>query len=134
MSKKPKVNLEFGHVFCPEHGEPLRQDWPKGYGQASVALWGIFVELDEVAAYTRADAHNLEEAVIEFGPLCCAVSSEKLLSVYKRIGIGSFATCDSCGNLRNGTPYRMKEPGGVRTFDHVCFECVVRKMKPEPPV
>lgn len=134
MSDKPKLDLAFGHVFCAEHGEPLRAAWPKGYVEASIALLGIFTALDDVIAYTRADAHNLQEAVAEFGPMCCAVGAEKLVSVYKRIGIGSFDTCDSCGNLRKGTPYRIKEPGGVRTFDHVCFECVVRRMKPEPPV
>jgi hypothetical protein len=134
VSEKPKVNLEFNQVFCPWHGEPLRADWPRGYGQASVALFGVFAELDEVLEYTRADAHNLNEALAEFGPMCCAVGAEKMLSIYKRIGIGDFGTCDSCGNLRKGTPYRMKEPGGVRSFEHVCFECVVRRMKPEPPV
>lgn len=134
MTDEPALKLEVLDVLCPRHGEPFRADWPHGYAQASTSLLKIFSGSMEVMSYTRGDLHNLTEAVAEFGPLCCFAGDGKMVSIYKRTGIGTMALCQVCRAPRRGTPYRVQEKEGVRTLKHVCFECVAASFSIPPPV
>lgn len=121
----PKVQLEVTDVICSLHGEPFREDWPKGYGLASVKLFEEFAQLADVHAYTGGKAEKLPAAVAEFGPLCCAVGRNIMKKVYLNSGIEQFGKCRVCGAVEKGAAIRVREEDEVRMIEHVCFNCVL---------
>ena len=38
--------------------------------------------------------------------------------------------CHNCGQVAPGTPYSTSGPAGVSTALHICFECVLDRMRP----
>lgn len=125
MSKYPSIQVEFKDAFCARHGEPFRSGWPAGIGFAVPTLTTIFSELERIEHYSQGSAAKFQAAVVEFGPMCCAVEEKPLIAIYKRSSIGRLAICERCGEGRQGTPYRMRDGNEVLLLKHLCFECVV---------
>lgn len=131
---KSKVQLEHRDALCVWHGEPLREEWPKGYEIIVPTLFGFFAELPDIVDYTQGSAERLQAAVAEFGPMCCAVSAEKMLAAYREARIGKVGICERCNVGRLGTAFRTKQGKEVKTWRHLCLDCVVSRFMVGPPV
>jgi hypothetical protein len=134
MADTPKVELPPGAVCCPVHLEPFRAKWPAGYPIAVVRLFeaatATSTELQEAAG---GDAHRLNAAIAEFGPLCRLVTAEQRLAIYKDAArtpgteFGENGMCSACGKWKLGAPFSGTRPRGPVVTAHICFECVSRR-------
>lgn len=133
------LEMTFERLFCSRHGEPFRADWPKGYAAAFVAMMEMMFKDEGVlkaAAAKGVDEDGnakveLLPAVLDELPLCCRLGNRKLLQVYlqahKTAGLGAKTRCEVCGRLRQpGTKYTTAS----ESVGHVCFACVLTRMKP----
>ena len=83
----PVIELDFWRDLCPRHLEPFRRHWPQGAMMFLVLVWSAFVRLPEVQSFATspgeklADARLLPDAMIEFGPLCCAIDHQLLREI-----------------------------------------------------
>ncbi len=122
---KPTLELDSNMVFCSLHGEPLRRDWPRGYGTFTVTLFqevandaGFLEELD-------GDTSKIRTALAK-KPLCCRASKHALLAAYSQSGLGRRKICEACGQSAMGAPFSaMNDRAKLVKYQHVCFRCVV---------
>lgn len=129
---KPSLEITPERVICSLHGEPFREQWPKGYSEMVVAAIDHVLDSDGF----RGDAKNLcaegvekpgvreMTAALDLLPVCCRLTSDQLLKAYKAAKIGRTKRCKLCGKKREGTHFRTT----TVEFRHVCFICVVGRL------
>lgn len=67
---EPLVMLDWKVMFCPEHLEPYRADWPKGYPLAMVAMFQAAASDDRISVLCGGDPQRLNSVLREHAPLC----------------------------------------------------------------
>jgi hypothetical protein len=135
VSQTPQLDLKLPQsALCSRHGEPFRKAWPTGYAQ--IAILAIeFIQTDEdLAAEAGADVTRIP-ALLLARPVCERVAAGRIRQAYVDAKIGVEGTCVVCGRERLGTEYQRSVPGrfGARkvvTDRHVCFDCVLERMRP----
>ena len=132
MTETP-VPLDFDHFLCAMHGEPFRKQWPFGYPTLATIGLEIILEKEEVQKKCKGDPAKLPR-VLKRKPVCCRLSKSELFGLYLQSGIGKYAPCPVCEKVNKGEQYIMRYPTGkVMHFPHVCFECVITKVKSWSP-
>ena len=139
------IDLLFGRVWCPRHGEPFRAKWPLG---APVFAIMAVADLLEHSASFQAEIRRAEdeqrltfpravEAALDQKPACCRFNKNALLALYLKAGVEGrkepVFTRGSCFNCKRGAvggPYRIQSGSVVVPIPHVCLRCVVFHMKP----
>jgi hypothetical protein len=127
--EKPQVDLTMERVCCSRHGEPFRAQWPKGWGVFTVALFRSLMGSDAFANEIQREVSRVNEA-LDHKPLCERATAEQLLDAYTQSGVGTVARCENCHRERLGTPYSTSSPSGIRKAKHLCFDCVLHRMRP----
>lgn len=118
------LDLTTERLFCARHLGPLRADWPRGYTEAAAEVSTAALEdlgdmpIDEI------------ESLFDHRPACERIARTRLIQAYLLSGLGSKRRCDLCRETSAGTPYTVMTPSGLRTFDHLCFSCVVYRLTP----
>jgi hypothetical protein len=149
MSEKPFnpadcIQIEHRRIVCAKHGEPFRAAWPRGWQIFSLQILQPLLTSDEfhadvMAIFKRdfpdapqgADAEwkrSIETALDQI-PACCRTGPKQLLQAYHDARIGHLRRCSLCGETRRGTRFKFTTPHGVQDVDHVCFNCVVYRLK-----
>lgn len=123
------IELSIEHVFCPRHGEPFRGHWPRGYTTASMALLSDLLNNPTFETLTDGPIEAIND-LLEQRPICERVSQTSLMAAYISSGIGRERRCELCGERELGAAYSMNRPGGVLSYRHVCFRCVVYRLNP----
>jgi hypothetical protein len=145
-SPNPQLNLDpIGHFLCLKHGEPFRKEWPSGIAQILILGldWiggkmepepeGFQAYLDELKAVEQRlniDSAQAIPIVLKEKSVCCRVSEERLLEMYRAADVGKWAICERCGKAAFGFFYRVnmnppwKRKSNVRQFEHLCFGCM----------
>ena len=143
----PTIRLERERVLCIRHGEPFREQWPKGFPIMSLRLfehtWGMKGD-EKLHEKLIAEARRLVpiaedakvgldgmHAVMDAKPLCCRIEPALLEKLYVESGIGVIERCLNCRQRKLGTPFCTSKHGRLR---HICFNCVVFKMRPDPGI
>jgi len=70
---------QYDVVWCPEHLEPYREQWPLGAPTATVYLVELCAE--RVGAD---DDYVLLSRLVELSPLCCFVDALALKGIYSK--------------------------------------------------
>lgn len=130
-------------MFCAIHGEPFREEWPRGgmlfQLKAIEALFAMDALWEEIRAHTGRDpgpsSKEEIEAALDRKPVCCRLSGDTLLETYRwqhaQGGIGRKGFCSGCGAFGLGASYRFVHSGGaIKTLPHVCFACVAKRIVP----
>jgi hypothetical protein len=127
---QPTINMEFHRCFCAVHGEPFREQWPKGYVSFVLPAMQAVLEQEGFRAYAGGDVEKINE-LLDQRPVCCRLSPDRLCQAYVESGVGVQGKCVCCGNRGPGTPYSMATfPGGpAERHKHVCFLCVVHRIR-----
>lgn len=131
---QPFAELSFNRMFCSLHGEPFREQWPRG---------AILFQLKGLQAVLEKDGDDLKglvaivkapedpntrglELLLDRKPVCCRLPRDRLLALYTETGIGKKARCVSCHRKQLGTSLRSRQSDeSVITIPHVCFSCLV---------
>lgn len=117
------IDLSFERTVCARHGEPFRINWPAGFMVFGLTVFEAFVK--------QPAAQDIDiQAAIDARPLCELVNTFDLMHAYQRSDIGVQGECALCGVERAGTPYNTQLGGKVKTYAHLCFECVVYHLTP----
>lgn len=126
MTSAPRIELELDQVVCYRHGEPFRENWPRGFPSFSVKLLEIALKDDAMIQELGGDLGKVREACKRL-PLCERVPPSVLLHLYHEVEIGKRARCVHCREIREGTPYNVtnRETGQIEQQGHLCFYCVV---------
>ena len=128
---KPTVVMEFDRACCLQHGEVFRAGWPSGY--PSFVLLGVdrLMKSEFFAEECGGKIENANSKLDE-KPLCCRLAPDELEQLYNdadaKIKYAKLESCQGCGCIGYGVPYRTAN----RAFDHLCFHCIVHRLKPEP--
>ena len=128
--------------MCAQHGEPFRDEWPKG---ALLFMVYGFQKLMEIPATQEVcnDEDKLIfkaklEAYLDNKPLCCRLDSLVLLGLYaqihEEIGLWKHAKCQNCGTMQLGSTYQVlaeKRWGKSKVikYHHICFNCIIHPPK-----
>ncbi len=125
------IDLTFERVHCSRHGEPLRSQWPTGYAVMMIKLFEAVFRDQATLADNKRDEDDRTDPekmhdLLDDTPMCCRVSDAKLLEIYTDAGFGVVAKCKVCRRKRIGSSYTTS----IKTFTHLCFECVTHRMKP----
>ena len=124
------IDLDYTQVFCPRHGQPFREDWPKGYIVASLELLKEVMNSETFQKLTDGQV-SMINSLLRARPLCERVSAATLLRVYIVAGIGRERRCELCRDRGLGTSFNMGRPNGqVVSYRHVCFNCVIYRLQP----
>ena len=133
LVSNPQIELTPERCFCALHGEPYRADWPSGAPIAMIRLFEVVLESREIRRRRFAGELVDDDAltamvaeVLDETPACCRISPATLRSIYVDSGVGVKASCEACGKLELGTPFRTAQG----QFGHVCFDCVLFEMVP----
>ena len=124
------ITFKLRQVVCMRHGEPFREQWPKGYMLFLLEAFdkilgpdGDLARRDKVWAGKPDDSHAMDVTHIESAftrkPMCCWLTRDELLELYIKSEIGKRKFCAVCRELRLGTPITT----ALRKYPHVCFEC-----------
>lgn len=127
----PKIALTIERVCCPLHGEPFREEWPRGYMPFALTL--LQAVLARPAFVDECEGHaDWVDGALDATPLCERVTRDELLAAFTGCGIGKGAVCDNCGVTREGVAMLLSEPGNAVPShrDHVCFVCIVDQLRP----
>lgn len=142
--ERPLIDLSQRRMFCSIHGEPFREQWPRGalIFQCK-ALEVIFKDSsfwDEIEARfgpAKPVPASSIEAVLDSRPVCCRLGGDRLLETYewqyanKGIGTQGFCQAPRCGRFAPGAPMLFKPPGrDAQRTPHVCFQCVAMYIVP----
>lgn len=123
------VNLPVEAVVCRAHGEVFRLTWPSGYALFSVKAFELAAGHEELVRATGGDAHRLDAAIAEFGPLCRLMTPDQRREAYlfasKSEGWGERAVCSACHKWKLGARGRFQTPVGLQEH-HICIDCVSR--------
>lgn len=79
--KKPLVMLEFSYMWCGEHLEPFRSEWPKGAALAMMNLFSASAADERILAAAEGITDRLGPVLREFGPMCCFLPAEVIRAV-----------------------------------------------------
>lgn len=139
--------LEVTSLICAKHGEPFRNEWPKGVAR----IVGLFHEwwsrnLDAITpeimakhAENKTASNPTSDAAAAFSilvdrPFCCRLSEAELLHLYIECKIGTTARCQYCGNTRPGSPIMAVNHWGrrVKRWKHLCFLCSIKHLQNKP--
>lgn len=133
--KNPAIEMTVRRVSCPRHGEPFRDQWPKGWALFSVQLMQWVLDdprtlkeardLAGVGAEEKVEPKWIE-AVLDVRPACCRIGNTRLMRAYEESQVGHRARCRVCKRKRLGTPYQTIR----QRVEHVCFDCVLYRMEP----
>lgn len=124
MSAELQIDLDHKRLFCSLHGEPYRENWPRGFAIAAVELARTVLDANlDVAGDPRA-----VEALLDAKPACCRVGPARLRVVYETSAIGVNARCKCCRRVGLGTVYKTQE----RRYEHLCFVCVTENISATP--
>jgi len=124
------VFISSKRMYCALHGEPFRERYPMGVPIFTVKAFQIVSGLDSFTKRVselsgkpigELDPKLMAKALDE-KPLCCWLSPDQLVGVYRECDIGVLAICNACGARRFGTRYITR----AQTFKHLCFQCVSR--------
>lgn len=128
---QPAIALSISRVCCPLHGEPFREEWPKGWMPFSLMLLRAALATPTLIDEAEQDV-NLINGALDRTPLCERVEPEVLMEAYTDCGLGRMARCDNCGVPRQGVVMLLTQPGNVvpTRLDHVCFDCIVTRLRP----
>lgn len=74
-------------IWCADHLEPFRRDWPAGYLPASLALLHQAMLRDDIQAAAGGRVEALNGVLREYGPLCCLVDRETVAEIV-RLALG----------------------------------------------
>jgi hypothetical protein len=126
----PTLDLKLPQAsVCGIHGEPFRKDWPKGYAQIAILIIETIQDDEELANEAEGDPLRIPALLLE-RPACERVPRGRLMTMYVDAKIGVDGTCTICGRRRLGTEYqRTDDKGKVATITHVCFDCVLDRLK-----
>jgi hypothetical protein len=141
------VEMTFTRMFCPVHGEPFREQWPRGAAlfqlPAIAHIFGLqdfWAELDRrfPGEASEAEFRSRVGVMFDLKPVCCRLGPAKLLEFYvwqhEQGGIGRRGFCCSphCnGTLAFGTAFKQALPNGrVEIVPHICFRCVAHYVIP----
>ena len=152
------IPLEFKHLLCKRHGEPLRENWPAGFTLCAIRLFQLACEegsiWDELWLYLNKRQEDIDISQpgrdrkaflqqLEKKPCCCRIKPDVMYEFYKELfqfeedvrkgtpelrNPFEMAICDNCGKAAPGAGFRIDTGRGIRTYPHVCFECVVYRM------
>lgn len=146
-SAQPFIELTFERMFCGIHGEPFREQWPRGAVIFQLKAFTILVEdatfWEELERRFGLDVDASDEQrhermgkMFDVRPLCCRLG-DKLVDVYvwqyenKGIGVPGFCCNPHCGSFALGAPFKQKLPDGrVDRIPHICFRCVAFNIAP----
>lgn len=120
-----QVDLTYDRVVCNRHGEPFRDEWPKGFPTFGILLFQEISDEDTFLDVVGKDT-KLISAAFDRLPICERVSKPVLMGAYLSAGIGKRAKCDNCGAIEDGTSYRTT----IDRFEHLCFQCIVYRLAP----
>lgn len=130
MSDSPtSIELPHTRVICGRHGEPFRDEWPKGY--ALFCVNGLKAVMED-ESFQRESGGNVDlvNNLLDVRPICCRLTESKLIGLYRDCGIGHPMVCEGCGTEAQCTPIRdMNFWGRVRRVVRLCFQCTVQKLK-----
>lgn len=126
MSEKPSINLEIRRVVCAVHGEPFREQWPKGYIPFLLFAIDAVMAQEGFVAYAGREVEKID-AMLDVKPLCCRLSPEKRLQAFVQCELGKIGTCAFCRKVAKGTPYHFMSESGPQRASHVCFSCVANR-------
>jgi len=130
--QKPTIELRFERALCQRHGEPFRANWPSGYSMfVCMAIDRVMAD-PEIAARCGGDVAKIHE-VLDQRPLCCILPADELVEVYRANPIAKMGHCQNCRNHGLGTPYAVMTPQGRMDYRHLCFWCVIHRMRPLKP-
>lgn len=78
--KKPDdPPIELDHtLWCPRHLEPLRAEWPKGFGMALIAMFHHAVQSDKIHKGSKGQTELIQVALKVNAPVCCNILGDKL--------------------------------------------------------
>lgn len=146
-----RVDLDFKRMFCSRHGEPFRQEWPKGAlkTQTSMVERLIVKASAEESAKLREEARRLLdrpaeaaisnkemlEALFSKKPMCCRLGDKIMRGLWERAGIGRVGRCVVCRRKNRKcveVKMRTSTAGDTQTLDRVCFDCVLRHLHNGP--
>lgn len=144
----PVIDLNpIGHILCAKHGEPFRKEWPKGIAQILILGMDFIagkMETEPPAALEQylselkqhegrgIDTPKAIPLILAARQVCCRVTEDRLLEMYKAADIGKWAICEACGTGAFGFFYRVnmhppwKRKPHIKEFDHLCFKCIQR--------
>lgn len=129
------IEITAARVICSRHGEPFRATWPAGYLLFAVQSLqyvtgrpGFWEEAKRLGGTEDSDRKKIEYA-LDIRPMCCRLTSEKLIEMYEAAKFGVTRRCRGCDRKRLGAPYSVTTPTGeVGAYDHICFGCVVHNL------
>jgi hypothetical protein len=87
VSENPKITLTFTEMFCSIHGEPFREQWPKGVALAQLGMFNAALRDDRIIEACgrdengKGDGRQLNRVLREFGPMCCFLEPETVANV-----------------------------------------------------
>jgi len=148
----PKDFLDCTHprMFCPMHGEPFRESWPKG-GMIFQLMamkevigtpeWNREYDVLVPPPLVKPDPppppnYRAMEKLLDKRPVCCRLPPDRLLAIMLEAmttaKVGVSARCLHCNRQRLGSPYRNFDlrTGTTRTIKHLCLHCVVYSIAP----
>lgn len=70
------IELEWRVMWCGEHLEPFRAEWPKGAALAMMNLFAASAADERIVAAAEGNADRLAPVLREFGPMCCFLPAE----------------------------------------------------------
>lgn len=76
VSDNPRVNLEWKYMWCGDHLEPFRANWPNNAGIAMLNLFTASACDDRITAAAQGETARLEPVLREFGPMCCFLPAD----------------------------------------------------------
>jgi hypothetical protein len=132
----PVLFIKAERIMCGRHGEPFREAWPAGYPTF------VMTALKNVCsgeAFTTALESGGVEALgrlLDEKPACCRMRPEDLVLAYhlcqQTAQPWCFDACCVCGENHVGCRYQYRSTGGgVRVLAHVCFGCIVYRLRTE---
>lgn len=80
---RPKVQLEWGYMWCHQHLLAFKATWPLHAGVAMVNLLTASAADDRICAAAQGDTNRLEPVLREFGPMCCYLPPAVVEAVVK---------------------------------------------------
>lgn len=123
------IDLTVERVACPRHGEPFRHRWPQGFPTLATTLLQAVLEDPAFVGVTGGEVDQIN-TTLTARAMCERVSKPTLMAAYITSGVGVEKRCELCRERSLGTPYKMGRPGGVVSYRHVCFSCVIYRLNP----
>lgn len=127
---RPTIELPVRAVACGRHGEVFRLKWPAGWLLFSLTLTTAVLETSDVLAKVAGgDAHRLNAAIAEHGPLCALATPAQRLAAYRAAlespEWGDRGICMACRRWKQGERgHYIDRPGQPPIVRLVCLECV----------